>query len=234
MRKILIIRGWRSDDKEWQAVKKFLKRENSEVLSPDLPGFDNAPKITRPWTINDYKNWLLRYTKEKEWKKFNVLGHSFGGAIAAKFAADCPEKVENLILCAPAIFGTKSVKSISYYLTAQTLRGFFYFPGLRKHFPAVKTKLSSLGIKRYYFEEGVMRKTLLNLRKENYNMLLGNVRAETLIVWGEKDDSISVKYAEKIKKKIKKTKLVVFPLIKHHPHKEVPEKLAKEIIKFIK
>lgn len=234
-KKILIIRGWRSKKEHWQETKEIFQKEGFEVLIPDLPGISQeAEEIKKPWSVDDYKDWILKYTKDKGWLKFNLIGHSFGGAIATKLTSDCPEAVEKLILCAPAVVGTKSPKTILFYLTAQAARTVFFLPPLKDNFSKIKEKLSSRGVKDYYFESGVRKKILKKNAKENHKKNLKKINKETLILWGARDDKISSKYATKIKELIPKSRIIIFPKIKHSPHRENSKEFSETIINFVK
>ena len=87
-RKLLILHGWDSNSGKWQKVKEILKKSGIEVLVPDLPGFGKNPPPQKAWGIENYKEWVMKFTEEKGWQRFNLLGHSFGGGIAIKMAAD--------------------------------------------------------------------------------------------------------------------------------------------------
>jgi len=63
---------------------------------------------------------------------------------------------------------------------------------------------------------------------------LPQIKIRTLIIWGESDKLVPVKYAHIFKEKIESSKLEILPKIGHSPHLEVPEKLAKIIIQFLR
>lgn len=233
-KKILIIRGWKSKKKNWRKTIEILEKNGFEVLSPNLPGFTKKLPLKKPWRIDDYKNWLIDYLEDKDWAKFNVLGHSFGGAIAIKIAKEKPEKVEKIVLVAPAIFGTKSFKNIIFYIIARVINFFISLPIFKNNSQKIKKKLSLYGIKEYYFERGVMAKTLKNLSKEDFKEDLKNIYQDTLIVWGRRDRSVSIKYAKKLKKFLKNSKLLILKEIGHHPQIEKPKEFTEIIIKFLK
>lgn len=233
-KRLLIIRGWRSKKEHWKKVIEKLENNGFEVISPDPPGFTERLPLKKPWKVDDYKDWFLNYTSKKGWEEFDVLGHSFGGAVAVKLAKSEPKKVKRLILVAPALFGTKSPKTVIFYIIAKLIQPFFCLPIFRKKSAKIKKKLSLLGIKEYYFEKGVMGKTLRNLSKENFKKILPFISQETLIIWGKDDKSISPKYAKKIKKILNKAKLIIFQNTGHHPHINIPEKFSETIIKFLK
>ena len=95
---LLILHGWGSNSGRWQRVTDLLRKQEIEALVLDLPGFGIVSSPKRPWTRDDYINWIFQKAKERNWEKFNLLGHSFGGGLSVKIAVAFPEKVEKLIL----------------------------------------------------------------------------------------------------------------------------------------
>ncbi|SMN21645.1 similar to Saccharomyces cerevisiae YDR125C ECM18 Protein of unknown function, similar to Rlp24p [Maudiozyma saulgeensis] len=55
--------------------------------------------------LNDYENYYLdridQWRKENGIKKFNIIGHSFGGYISFKYAITHPDQIENIGLISP-------------------------------------------------------------------------------------------------------------------------------------
>ncbi|PON93825.1 Epoxide hydrolase-like [Trema orientale] len=59
---------------------------------------------TEAWFIDSFEEWR----KAKNLSNFILLGHSFGGYVAAKYALKHPEHVKHLILVGPAGFSSES------------------------------------------------------------------------------------------------------------------------------
>ncbi|XP_059638184.1 probable 1-acylglycerol-3-phosphate O-acyltransferase isoform X2 [Cornus florida] len=59
---------------------------------------------TEAWFIDSFEEWR----KAKNLSSFILLGHSFGGYVAAKYALKHPEHVQHLILVGPAGFSSES------------------------------------------------------------------------------------------------------------------------------
>lgn len=76
---------------------------NFAFIAPDIPGFGYSEHTT-PYTIPHLVEWLAAFCDAKELSKINVVGHSFGGLLAASFALAYPEMCQSLLLMAPAIF----------------------------------------------------------------------------------------------------------------------------------
>ncbi|KAL8059149.1 hypothetical protein ABFX02_03G067500 [Erythranthe guttata] len=67
---------------------------------------------TEAWFIDSFEEWR----KSKNLTNFILLGHSFGGYVAAKYALKHPEHVQHLVLVGPAGF-TPEVEHKSEWLT---------------------------------------------------------------------------------------------------------------------
>ncbi|KAK9129599.1 hypothetical protein Sjap_010086 [Stephania japonica] len=68
---------------------------------------------TEAWFIDSFEEWR----KAKNLTNFILLGHSFGGYVAAKYALKHPEHVQHLILVGPAGFSSEADAAKSEFLT---------------------------------------------------------------------------------------------------------------------
>ncbi|MFM7222416.1 MAG: alpha/beta fold hydrolase, partial [Bacteroidota bacterium] len=62
---------------------------------------------------------------------------------------------------------------------------------------------------------------------------IAEIKTPTLILWGEKDNLISVENAHLFNQDIKDSKLEIYPNVGHVPMEEIPERVAKSILNFI-
>jgi len=237
---LLILHGWGSNSARWQRVKELLEKKGIEVLVLDLPGFGRMSSPPKPWGRDDYLNWIFQKVKEKKWKKFHLLGHSFGGGLAVKMATT-PSlfkkrgEIEKLILCAPAIIKRKSIKTYLFYWLAFLGRRIFSLPGLKIFYPQAQKLVYKLaGTRDYYVADGIMKETMKKIGKEeDLEMILEKIKVPTLILWGKKDDVLPLKDAYRIKEKIKRSQLRILPRVRHSPHREAPEELSKILVSFL-
>jgi len=233
---LLILHGWGSNSGRWQRVKELLEKKGIESLVLDLPGFGITPSSSKPWSRDDYINWIFQKVKEKDWEKFNLLGHSFGGGLAVKIATSPTlfkkgGGIDKLILCAPAIIKRKSIKTYLFYWFASLGRKIFSLPGFKKFHPLAQKLIYKLaGTRDYYLADGVMKETMKKLGDEDLEMFLERIRIPTLILWGEKDDVLPLKDAHKIKEKIRNSELKIISGARHSPHREAPKELAEAIL----
>ncbi|HWH26700.1 MAG TPA: alpha/beta hydrolase [Pseudolysinimonas sp.] len=75
--------------------------EHFEVIVPDLPGFGLSPQGESMRDIDDLVFTLAEFLDELGVGKFDLVGHSFGGWVAAEFAAFYPDRIGALVLITP-------------------------------------------------------------------------------------------------------------------------------------
>src|SRR5579863_6467855 len=95
---MLILHGWGSSSNKWEKVAELLAQKNIQTIIPDLPGFGLTPEPKTAWTMNNYVDWISELTNAVPElnNTFYLLGHSFGGALSAKFAIKYNQRVEKL------------------------------------------------------------------------------------------------------------------------------------------
>lgn len=227
MTPILILHGWGSQKANWAEVLNLLKDKGYNVYRPDLPGFGENSPLEKPWSTNDYVNWVHDFCIEHQISSFVLAGHSFGGNIAVQYALKFPREIKKLILIDPAIVRVKDVKKEILAKIAKLIKIFYFLPFyylFRRAFYRFIVKSD------YPDTEGPMRETYLRVVKQDFSDHLSAVSIPTVLIWGEKDDITPFKYAQLIKDKIPGAKLEVLPDVHHSPQIEVPELLVKKII----
>lgn len=74
------------------------------LIAPDIPGFGQSAE-TAPYTIVHLVEWLAAFREALDLPPLDLVGHSFGGALATSFALSYPEDVASVLLSAPALLG---------------------------------------------------------------------------------------------------------------------------------
>lgn len=233
---VLILHGWGGSSDSWVRTQEFLARKDYKVIIPDFPGFGKSRTPLRPWSVDDYVNWLNDFISGLGLEKFFLVGHSFGGRVAVKFAIKYPEKIKKLILCGSAGIKPKpGLKTRIIFLFSRIGNATF----TPKHFVRFKDGArnifySFLRNKDYVKANGTMKETIKKILEEDLLPNLSEIKTKTLIIWGNLDRMVPVKYAYIFKQKIQNSELQILPKSGHSPHLEEPEKLAEIIIQFIK
>ena len=163
--------------------------------------------------------------------RFFLLGHSFGGSVAAKFSIQYSEKVRKLILVDSAGIRRKRLKKEIQKKVAHFLNRFSFLP-----FYGLIRKIAYRTLFRrsdYLLTEGVMKETYLKVLGEDISDIFSNISVPTLLVWGEKDGITPLEHAYFMKEKIPGAELHIIPNVRHNPHREAPETLVEKIKEFI-
>lgn len=201
---IIILHGWGRSIDDFLEISNILSNKY-QVYLIDLPGFGKSDTPKDAYNLDDYVLFLKRFI---EFKKINnpiIIGHSFGGRIALRYAS--LYKVNKMILISSAgikRFSLKvKVKIISYKLKKWYYRTFNKVSSYEK-------LIASAGSADYVSSNDIMKKTLSNVVADDQRKELKEIDAEVLLMWGKKDNATPYKDALLMNKKIKNSGLVTF------------------------
>jgi pimeloyl-ACP methyl ester carboxylesterase len=210
-----------------------------EVVALDLPGFgasDQPPDLSAETDANV----LLALMDRLQWPRAALVGHSLGGALATLVAARHPERIERLVLIAPAGFNLASAE------LPWLLRALEWPPlgALLERLP-VRRALVRMGLRQVVFDDALVTRerveeywaplarpgalaSLRSLLASRHALAAGfagmaaRVRAPTLLVWGREDAWIPVSDAERFLAAIPGSRKVVLERCGHLPQEERP------------
>ena len=101
-KKVLVfVHGLSSNSDAWYRNIETLKKDFT-CIAIDLPGFGKSFKNGNDFTATYFAEIIKEFTDQLKIKKFTLVGHSMGGQASIKFASKYPEKLDKLILIAPA------------------------------------------------------------------------------------------------------------------------------------
>lgn len=233
---IIILHGWAANSSVWQTPKKLLEKEGFSVFVPDLPGFGKEPPPETAWSVSNYVNFVLKFAKEKGIERFFLIGHSFGGRIAIKLAAEHPERLTSLVLTGVPVGVRKTIKVLTFSFLAKVGKILFLIPPFSFFAPwARKILYACVGEWDYYKTEGVMRQTFKRIINENLSPFLGKINLPTLLLWGENDKVTPVPLAHFLKEKIPQAKIKIVENGTHcFPYDKQSEVFVKEVVEFLR
>jgi len=232
---LLILHGWDGSSNSWREVQKILSKEGLKVIVPDLPGFGKSISPPKSWGVGDYSEFILNFINKIGLEKVNLMGHSFGGRIAIKFSVLYPEKVKRLILCASA--GIKHPLSLSQtiILKISLIGNFLFSQKLLRRFKDIAQNFfyTLLRHKDYAKAKGVVKETLKKVLEEDLKPELCQIKAKTLLIWGERDRAVPLKDVYLMKENIPQSILKIIPNASHTPNLEMPNRVADIILHFL-
>jgi pimeloyl-ACP methyl ester carboxylesterase len=231
---ILILHGWALTGDRYSKLQKIFEKKGYKVLAPTMPGFGKVQLSKEVYQLADYVEFIKKYLDNLHVSKVIIVGHSFGGRVAVKFAAYYPNQVEKLILSGAPIIKQKLnfKKQIIMTLVHWGKNLFTVSPGwLHDFFAWVVYRL--LGEWDYY-KAGKMKKTLIQVLHEDLAPILPSIKIPTLLLWGDKDTFVLSNVALRAHKKLSNSKVI---LVNNQTHKfpyENPELFAGYICDFLK
>ncbi|MCX6765226.1 MAG: alpha/beta hydrolase [Candidatus Nealsonbacteria bacterium] len=224
----LILHGWSSNSDRWEKVANILSQKGFKVVIPDLPGFGKSDKPENPWSLNNYAEFVEKFTEIIGFERFILAGHSFSGGISIKYSIKNPNDVEELFLLAPACIRRDSFKKKFFRMVSKLFKAYSFIPGyrlFRKAFYKFIIRKSD-----YQYTDGIMKETYLKIINEDLSGILNKVKTRTIIIWGDKDDIVPIEQGKEINSKISGSKLVVIPGADHKLEIKTPDALSSNIL----
>jgi pimeloyl-ACP methyl ester carboxylesterase len=231
---LLCLHGWGGSKASFDPLREALAGADLEILTPDLPGFGDAPDPPKPWTVDHYAGWTKAWvTNERAgdgplW----ILGHSHGGRIATYLAGHDAMDIDRLFLCAPAINrnGRYLLRRALGAALAKTGKAFLSIPGLSALAkPARALLYKLLRVHDYERANPLMQKTLVLVTKPDLSPLLPAIRQPVDLFWGEEDGQTPVSDAYHMEKLLPSCELHVYPGTRHGVHKTNAREIAAVI-----
>ncbi len=109
---LLLLHGWASSRRLWRRVVPTLA-PTFRCWSVDLPGFGQAPALgARSGDVRAYSEWLGAFCDGHGIERCGVVGHSMGGALTLRFAADQPERVRAFSTINPVVTGRVVLRAL--------------------------------------------------------------------------------------------------------------------------
>lgn len=236
---IVLIHGLGASAERWEKViPEFSK--NYRVLVPDLIGFGYSDKPLVDYTTEFFTHFLAGFLDKSNVKKTHIIGSSLGGQITAEFTSNNQDVVENLVLVSPSGIMKHSTPALDAYVMAAL------YPdaeGAKNAFQMMAGPRQQVNQK--IIEDFVTRMKLPNAKMAFMSTLLGLKNADiitksliritipSLIIWGEDDPVIPIKYADEFVSCIQDCRFYMMDNCGHTPYVDDPPRFTKLVLDFL-
>ena len=236
---LLLIHGLGASAERWEYVIPYLEK-NYKLIVPDLIGFGYSDKPLVDYTPEFFSDFLSKFLQTINLKKTHIIGSSLGGQITVEFASTNPSCLDKLVLVSSSGIMKQSTPALDAYVMAAL------YPneeGAKNAFKMMAGPSQEINPK--IIEDFVTRMKLPNAKMAFMSTLLGLKNAEeiseklscisspTLIIWGEKDPVIPIKYAQSFVSSIQDCRFYRMDGCGHTPYVDKPEKFSKLVIDFL-
>ena len=240
---VLMVHGYGGDKDNFTRFAKFITPDY-HVISIDLPGYGESTRLENAdFGIESQVSNLNTFAEAIGLKTFHIIGNSMGGHISASYTLNYADKVLSLGLLNAAGVKTptpsehaKSIAQGTNKLVVNSRADFdrlmnFVFV-VRPPAPGVIIDfLAERAIKKRPFLEKVYGQIAYS--RYNVESRLGEIKAATLVLWGDTDRVIDVSGARVFNEKIAGSKLVIMKNCGHVPMIERPEETASHYLAFL-
>lgn len=159
----------------------------------DLPGFGFSWRLRKNFSIDEGAAFLRDWLDFLGLEKVNLLGHSMGGHIAARFAAAQPRRIQRLVLAAPSGLWVSTAQRLRWVLRDMPRVSVPLNQTLSIATGTMKTDLLALGIS---------LKAILGDRGAAAS--LAALTVPTLLLWGGSDGVLPPVLGERALSMVKK------------------------------
>jgi pimeloyl-ACP methyl ester carboxylesterase len=237
---LLLVHGLGASAERWESVIPSFSNDYT-VYVPDLIGFGLSDKPSADYSTEFFANFLSSFLREINVTSATVIGSSLGGQIAVEYASLNQKKVEKLILVSPAGAMKQSTPALDAYIMA----ALYPDPETAKNAFSMMSGLNK-DVNQTTIDGFVQRMQMPNAKYAFMSTILGLKNAPeistkleileipTLVIWGELDPVIPIRYAQHFVKNIRDCRFYQMESCGHTPYVESPKEFVKIVLDFIR
>ena len=198
---LILLHGWLASLETMKPLQKHLAK-NFKVYNVDIIGFGKSELPEKPMNTDDFGDFLASFIKELNIESPILIGHSNGGRTIINYAGRNLGDINKIVLIDSA--GIKPKRKLSYYFKIYTFK---IVKNIVKLFPKKMEKLKEKALNKFGSDDyksspEVLRKTMNIILNEDQKGIMPNIKAPTLMIWGDKDTATPLSDAKIMEKLI--------------------------------
>ena len=243
----LLLHGYPNSSYLWKDCLEPIAQAGWRAVAPDLPGFgDSDPFEDVAGTWMDHVNALDDFVARHDLAPLALVAHDWGGLIGLRWACERDYAVRALALMGTGFFadgkwhglaqGLRTERQGEQLIAALDRESFGEL--LRQASPSISEEALDEYWKGYQGDH--RRAAHLALYRSGdfrelkpYEGRIGAMGVPTLILWGADDAFAPVSGAYRFKKEIPHAELVVLEDVGHFLQEDAPERVARELARFL-
>jgi pimeloyl-ACP methyl ester carboxylesterase len=251
---VVLVHGMLNSSSHWQPVALDLAREHT-VIAPDLIGHGDSAAPRGDYSLGAHAASIRDLLTALGVERATLVGHSLGGGVAMQFFYQFPARVERLVLVSSGGLGHE----VSPMLRTAALPGMARVLSLAAHprllaaLWGTGSRLRRAGVRQGAYVQAVARALRPLERPQAREAFLQTLRAvidvqgqrvsatdrlyllesmPTMIVWGERDNTIPLRHGRSAHEAIPHSRFRTLPGAAHFPHLEDPDALVRVLREF--
>ncbi len=252
---VVLIHGMVNSSRHWEQVALRLA-ERYTVVAPDLLGHGDSAAVRGDYSLGAHACSIRDLLTTIGIERATVVGHSLGGGIAMQFFYQFPQRVERLALISSGGLGHEVSPMLRGAALPGAAAGIWLVANrrVRGALDSAGERLRARGSRTGVYLQAVARamrplgdaaarqaflqtlRAVIDVRGQHVSAmdrlyLLGEL--PTLIVWGERDNTIPMKHGLAAHELIPNSRFVTLPKAAHFPNLEDPEGLADALLSWL-
>ncbi|MBR3524064.1 MAG: alpha/beta hydrolase [Bacilli bacterium] len=208
---LIFLHGWGQNIEMMKPLADYFYKEY-KIYIIDLPGHGKSSEPTFAYHVDDFVDVIRKFIEKKKIKNFTLIGHSFGGKVSLLYQSKYHD-ADKLIMLACSF--KKEIEKLSF--KTKMLKFAKKIPGLNKLEGFAKKHIGSADYKN---ASGIMREVLVNAVNQDIREDIKKIETDTLLIWGDQDEAVSIESAHELDSILPSSGLVVFPGCTHYAYLE--------------
>lgn len=227
LKALVFVHGYLGGSPQWSKQLEYFSGD-FDVITPDLPGYGLNADLTAPQSITGFAQYVLDELDRQGVEQFYLVGHSMGGMIAQAMVRLAPARIEKLVLYGTGPLGVMPGR----FETIDESRNKVKADGVAVTAKRIAAKWFIGGEAGYGYEGCAKIATMASLQAalagltamETWSGVeaLTDIKAPTLILWGDQDKSYHWPLPEMLWREIVGSGLSVVAGCSHAVHLEKP------------
>jgi pimeloyl-ACP methyl ester carboxylesterase len=203
----------------WWAYNVPALAQRYRVYNVDVVGFGRSRG--QRLVLREAGSWLVEWLQAMGIEQANLVGHSMGGYIATEVAALAPDTVRRLVLVDALVLpmGRGLVQHVLDLLQAVRYMSLNFMPVL------VGDALRA--------GPGTMWRATREVLSADLSHRLGEVQAETMVVWGENDSLLDPELGRELARRLANAIFVCVEGAGHNPMWDRPQRFNELLLDFL-
>ncbi len=240
---LILIHGIGASVFVWRRLIPLLSKHYT-VTAFDLLGFGLSDKpLTFKYDLDSQCEAIEEFLNQLKIPQCFLAGSSMGGAIALRLAQVNPNRYQKVVTLSPladpkiAFLDLKRFGFLSPIV--QPLLTERFIEQVLKRVLSNRELINKESLQHYtqpYKQREALiafTKSFSLLRDKRIYTELSNVQQPVLVLWGEKDKIIPIKYSQRITLQLKNMIFYSHPQSGHHPHEDEPQWTSEKITQFL-
>jgi pimeloyl-ACP methyl ester carboxylesterase len=237
---VVLLHCWMGSWSYWYSTMEFLGARGYKTYALDFWGFGDSAK-QGSFTVDEYVEMVDQFMERMGLVRAPVMGHSMGGTVTLSLALDHPDRVSKLAIIGSPIVGSglSLLLKISGY---QQVGWLLYSTGL---LPFIMKALALSFAKDWrtlmgMFERDLSRttmesfsKSIRDLRETDLRPRLHELQIPTMGIFGRKDNIVTPKQGEVLKKHMDRNVVHYFEGSGHFPMLDETDQFHAKIYSFL-